>query len=220
VLAFFSVMGGHLSRLRKQLAESNVRLEQALQRIERMVGRDELTGVFNRRSLIEVLDRQKSRADRFGAMFSVLMVDIDRFKRVNDTYGHQAGDVVLMSFAQAAAGCLRKTDVFGRYGGEEFLCVLEQTPSQSISVVAQRICELARELNFDALAPGLRITVSVGGADYQKPENWQATAERADQALYRAKEGGRDRFELARPATVSALQDSRLDNRQEHGRST
>ena len=197
VLAFFSIMGGYISKLRKDLAGSNARLEEALQRIEQMAARDELTGIFNRRSLIDFIGRQKSRVDRFGTGFSVLMVDIDHFKRINDTYGHQAGDVVLVAFARAAAANLRETDVFGRYGGEEFLAVLEQTPAQNVPIVAERLCALARELNFDELASGLRITVSIGGTDYRKPESWQKTIERADQALYRAKEGGRDRFEHA-----------------------
>ncbi len=197
VLAFFSVMGGYISGLRKDLADSKVRLEEALRRIERMAAQDDLTGVFNRRSLVEVLEREKGRADRFGAMFSVLMVDIDHFKRINDTHGHHVGDVVLKTFAQAATGCLRKTDAFGRYGGEEFVCLLDQTPPQSLAVVAERLCALARGLNFDDLVSGLRITVSIGGADYHKPESWQTTVERADRALYRAKKGGRDGFEQA-----------------------
>jgi diguanylate cyclase (GGDEF)-like protein len=194
VLGFFSVMGGYVSKLRKDLADSKARLEKALKRIEHMVSTDELTGVQNRRSLIEFLDRQKSRADRFGSAFSVLMVDIDHFKRINDTRGHHAGDVVLSAFARAAVVNFRPTDVFGRYGGEEFLVLLEQTPVQNIRVVAERLCALARGLIFDDLEPGLRITVSIGGTDYRKPESWKTTVERADQALYQAKAGGRDRF--------------------------
>ncbi len=194
VLGFFSVMGGYISKLRKALADSKTRLEDALERIEHMVSTDELTGVQNRRSLIDLLDRQRSRADRFGSAFSVLMVDIDNFKRINDTHGHHVGDVVLSAFARAAAVNLRPTDVFGRYGGEEFLALLDQTPAQNITIVGERICALARGLNFDDLAPGLRITVSIGGTDYRKPESWQTTVERADQALYRAKKEGRDRF--------------------------
>jgi diguanylate cyclase (GGDEF)-like protein len=194
VLAFCSVLGGYVSKLRKDLAERRVRLEEALKRIEHLVSTDELTGVHNRRSLMEFLDRQKSRADRFGTAFSVLMVDIDHFKSINDALGHHAGDVVLNAFARAAAVNLRQTDLFGRYGGEEFLAILEQTPVQNVTVVAERICALARGLNFDELASGLRITVSIGGTDYRKPEIWQTMLERADQALYRAKQGGRDRF--------------------------
>jgi diguanylate cyclase (GGDEF)-like protein len=197
VLAFFAVMGGYISRLRRNLTDSKERLEAALVRIENMAGHDELTGVFNRRTLVEVLKQQKYRVDRYGKTFSVLIVDIDHFKRINDSHGHHAGDVVLRSFAHAAASSLRDTDVFGRYGGEEFMVIVEQTPLDRSNVVAGRICELARELVFDELASGLHISVSIGGAEYLPREEWQETVNRADQALYRAKQSGRDRFELA-----------------------
>ena len=196
VLTFFSVMGGYISKLRKEVAESKTKLEKALLRIEYMAARDELTDLVNRRSLVDFLKQQKSRADRFGSAFTTLMVDIDFFKRVNDTHGHQAGDVVLQGFAKAASASLRATDVLGRYGGEEFMAILDQTPLDRSAIVAQRLCSLARKLNFDELATGLRISISIGAAEYRRPEEWQATVERADQALYRAKRGGRDRFEL------------------------
>ncbi len=197
VLAYFSVMGGYISRMRRNLTESKASLEAALQRIQGMAARDELTGVYNRRSLVDILKQQKSRVDRYGKTFSVLMIDLDHFKRVNDTYGHHAGDVVLKSFARAAAASLRGNDVFGRYGGEEFLVIVEQTTLDQSSVVAGRLCDLARKLVFDELASGLRITVSIGGTEYRPQEAWEVTVDRADKALYRAKQGGRDRFELA-----------------------
>ncbi len=197
VLAFFSVMGGYISRLRKNLNDSKESLQEALLRIEKMAARDELTGVFNRRSLVDILKQQKNRVDRYGKTFSVLIIDLDHFKRVNDTYGHRAGDVVLRCFADAAAASLRSTDVFGRYGGEEFMAIVEQTAREGSNVVAGRLCELARKLVFDELASGLRISISIGGAEYQPREEWQDTVDRADKALYRAKQGGRDRFEFA-----------------------
>ncbi len=196
VLTFFSVMGGYISRLRKEVADSRSRLQSALQRIEGLAAKDELTGVLNRRVLAEALTAQKNRADRYATAFSVLIADIDLFKRINDTHGHQTGDMVLKRFAAAAAQSLRNTDVFGRYGGEEFLAILDQTPLARVSVVAERLCALTRGLDLDQVVAGLKITVSVGCAEYRPPEDWQATVERADQALYRAKNGGRDRFEL------------------------
>lgn len=196
VLVFFSVLGGYISRLRKVVADNKAQLEKALLRIEHMAAHDELTGLINRRSLADALKQQKSRGDRYGTTFSILMVDIDFFKRVNDTFGHQAGDVVLKSFAGAASAILRGTDVLGRYGGEEFLAVLDQTPLDKSSIVAGRLCALSRGLNFDELATGLRISVSIGAATYRKSEPWQTTVERADQAMYRAKRAGRDRYEL------------------------
>jgi len=195
VLAFFSVMGGYISGLRRKISEANVGLEKAMQRIERLAARDELTGVLNRRSLVEILGKQKGRADRYGAAFSILMVDIDFFKRVNDTHGHLAGDAVLSRFANAAAASLRQSDTFGRYGGEEFLVLLDQTTLEGACIFGERMCGMARGLKFDEFDAALRMTVSVGIAQYRPPEALQGLIERADQALYRAKSGGRDRVE-------------------------
>jgi diguanylate cyclase (GGDEF)-like protein len=195
VLTFFSVMGGYLSRMRKNLSDANVRLENAMLRIEHLAARDELTGVFNRRTLVDILTQQKSRSTRYGTRFSILMIDIDFFKRVNDTHGHPAGDTVLARFAGAAAGILRQTDTFGRYGGEEFLAVLDQTDVDGACIVGERMRLLVSRLQFDEIAPGMRVTASIGIAEHRRGEEWKVTMERADQALYRAKQGGRDRIE-------------------------
>ena len=195
VLMFFSIMGGYVSSLRKKLAQAHVGLEKALLRIENMAARDELTGVLNRRSLVTVMGQQKGRADRYGAGFSLLMVDIDHFKQINDTYGHAAGDTVLTRFAKAAAASMRLSDTFGRYGGEEFVAVLDQTNLEGACVVGERMCAMARRLQYEEVAVTLRVTVSLGIAQYRPPEDWHALIERADRALYRAKAGGRDRIE-------------------------
>jgi diguanylate cyclase (GGDEF)-like protein len=195
VLMFFSIMGGYVSSLRKKLGEAHAGLERALLRIEHLAARDELTGVLNRRSLVEVLDQQKGRSDRYGAVFSILMVDIDHFKLVNDTHGHPAGDAVLARFAKVAAASLRQSDTFGRYGGEEFLAVLDQTTLEGACIVGERMCATAKRLQFDEFAATLRVTVSLGIAQYRPREDWHDLIKRADQALYRAKSGGRDRIE-------------------------
>jgi len=199
VLVFFSVMGGYISRLRKKAQESKDQLQRALMRIEHLATRDELTGVPNRRSLVDVLTIQQSRSERYGTTFSVLLLDIDFFKRVNDVHGHRAGDLVLRSLAMAASSCMRTIDTFGRYGGEEFLIILDQTTLQSATTVAQRLCQCARDISFQDWAPELRISVSIGVTQYSRPEDWQVTIARADHALYRAKNGGRDRFEAELP---------------------
>ena len=198
VLTFFSFMGGYISQLRKKLAEANVGLQMAMRRIEELAARDELTGVLNRRSMMEVLAQHKGRADRYGVCHSVLMMDLDFFKRVNDTYGHAAGDAVLCAFSSAAASMLRETDRFGRYGGEEFLAVLDQTPLDAACAVGERICAATKELTF-GFDGKLRISVSIGIAQYRAKEEWKSMVERADRALYRAKEGGRDRVERQSP---------------------
>src|SRR6266581_4799039 len=131
VLPWFALMGGYVNRLRMRLSDSNRDLKRAFDRIEQVAIRDELTGVYNRRFLMEALTREKSRADRLGAPLSVCMVDIDHFKSVNDTLGHAVGDAVLKHFAQFLPLQLRGIDVFGRWGGEEFLLVLPGAGRQS-----------------------------------------------------------------------------------------
>jgi diguanylate cyclase (GGDEF)-like protein len=195
VLVFFSIMGGYISSLRKKLSETHTSLEAAMRRIERLAGQDELTGVLNRRSLAGILGRQKARADRYGLAFSILVIDLDLFKRINDTLGHPAGDAVLVRFATAASASLRQSDTFGRYGGEEFLAVLDLTNIDGACIVGERMCAMARALQVDETDTALRVTVSVGIAQYRAREEWAAMIERADQALYRAKAGGRDRIE-------------------------
>ena len=101
---------------------------------------------------------------------------------------------------------LRGADVLGRYGGEEFMAVLDQTSIQGSGIVAGGLCALARTLIFDDLVEGMRISVSIGGAQYRKAEHWQATIDRADRALYRAKQAGRDRFELENAYDEEAVQ--------------
>jgi diguanylate cyclase (GGDEF)-like protein len=198
VFAFFSVIGGYITRLRRDLVASNANLEAALARIESLAARDELTGVHNRRSLLEILEQHKGRSDRHGTTFSVLMIDVDHFKRINDTYGHAAGDAVLRRFADSAGAILRAVDIFGRYGGEEFMSILDQASLEEARKVAARMCEFARTLAPPDSCRGLHLTVSIGYAQYRAGEDWLDTVERADQALYRAKEAGRDRIEPER----------------------
>src|SRR6266704_1558631 len=127
VLVWFAFMGGHMSRMRMQLALSKSDLEKALHAIQELATHDELTGVHNRRHLMEMLRHEKNRCARTGATFCIAIVDLDFFKRINDKFGHQAGDDVLCGFSRSVAQRMRASDYFGRYGGEEFLLILTDT---------------------------------------------------------------------------------------------
>jgi len=197
VLVWFSVMAGYISRMRRELEEGNANLRQALATIERLAAHDELTGVFNRRRITESIHLEIARSARYGGLLSLCLLDIDHFKRINDRFGHAAGDEVLRRVAQAAQATLRATDVFGRWGGEEFLLVLPHTPVGSAQTVAERVRTVVAALGFAALGEGFRVTVSVGVAEHRPKEDWSATVERADAALYRAKQAGRDRAVIA-----------------------
>ena len=182
-LPWFAAMGGYVNRLRAGLAGSNRRLEDALERIREIAIRDELTGTYNRRFLMESLARELARAGRSGGGFSVCVIDVDHFKAVNDTLGHAAGDDVLRQVAAITGRDLRGIDVFGRFGGEEFLLLLPDTDQTGASVVAERIRA--------AVAANTQVTVTIGVAQYAA-DGAAAVLARADQALYRGKAAGRN----------------------------
>jgi diguanylate cyclase (GGDEF)-like protein len=167
-----------------------------------LVSLDGLTGIANRRSFDGALQRAWNRARRADAALGVLMIDVDHFKRFNDTHGHQAGDEVLRQVAQAvSAAVLRPDDVAARYGGEEFAIVLPLAEGEAARVVGERVRHNVRALAIDYPdSPGGIVTVSVGVAsarpDHRGPDPETILAS-ADQALYRAKREGRDRVVLA-----------------------
>ena len=183
-LPWFAAMGGYVNRLRTRLGETNRQLESALERIRDIAIRDELTGTYNRRFLMESLARELARAGRSGGGFSVCLMDVDHFKAVNDTLGHAAGDDVLKQVAAIAGRGLRGIDVFGRFGGEEFLLVLPDTDPAGAKVLAERIRA--------AVAAETRVTVTIGVAQHAGGDA-AAVLARADQALYRGKAAGRNR---------------------------
>ena len=152
---------------------------------------DPLTGLPNRRLMIERLEGEAARAQRGQPTFSVLMLDLDHFKRVNDTYGHDVGDAVLKATSQLLAGQGRSYDSYGRWGGEEFLGLLPATGGAGAQVVAQRLCQQVRGLTVAPLPPG-SLTVSIGVAEHLHTESLADTLKRADEALYFAKHAGRD----------------------------
>ncbi|WP_339132824.1 MAG: diguanylate cyclase [Candidatus Electrothrix sp. GW3-4] len=151
---------------------------------------DDLTGVFNRRKLEDVMCYEMDLAQRKKHALSILMLDIDHFKQVNDTYGHQAGDAVLVETARLIQHCLRTSDYVIRYGGEEFLACLPKTSLQAAADIADRLRRQIAEQTFSAVG---RITVSIGIAEYTYGENREAYIRRADEQLYAAKQGGRNR---------------------------
>jgi len=198
VLVTASAMGGYISGLRKKLRNRNQELNEAIARIEELVNIDSLTGICNRRRLFEVLTQEKNRYSRAQGPFSVCIMDIDHFKEVNDTYGHQAGDEILRDIACEISQKLRNIDSFGRYGGEEFLMILPQTPMEGAVVKAERVRQQVESLRFPAVSQQLRVTISIGVAAYRNLENIDATLARADQRLYDAKNSGRNRVVAGR----------------------
>ena len=171
-------------------AQANLRLQQRGAEIRTLSLTDQLTGVGNRRRLEQALVEEISRAERSGGKLSVLMVDLDYFKHVNDTYGHLTGDRVLKVFADILRANTRPTDVLGRYGGEEFVVVMPNTGQHEAIASAERLrTTLASTLITPLAAP---ITMSVGVVEFRRGESGEDLLHRSDEALYAAKRDGRN----------------------------
>ncbi len=194
-----AVLADRRRRGEAQLADLTTRMQQA----ERSAERDHLTNSYNRRSILELIGREKSRVDRNSEPFCICLLDIDHFKDMNDRLGHPAGDRILAAFARRVRGALRMMDsvnsnglksLFGRVGGEEFIVLLPATSLRGALKCAERIRTAVVRRPFEGLH---QVTVSIGIAEYRPGEPVSGLIRRADEALYGAKNGGRNRVHVA-----------------------
>ena len=156
-----------------------------------MAARDSLTGAFNRGMIFKIMNAEYERYKRYKKSFSVVMIDLDHFKVVNDTYGHSAGDRVLVLSSAIINDNIRSTDFFGRYGGEEFIILLPETSANGAAVIAENLRDLIASNDF---SPAESITISCGVAEIMdSAETLEDIISRADSNLYRAKKLGRNR---------------------------
>ena len=183
--------------MRKRLHKRGVELSEAYQRIEELAELDELTGSFNRRCIMRMLDDEIARAQRSNTPCTIALIDLDWFKRVNDAYGHPTGDEVLRTFAITVFANMRHIDKFGRYGGEEFLLVLPDTPDGEAVRTLDRLRAIIADLDWSAFSPGMQATISAGVATLKPDETPDTFLARADRALYAAKAQGRNRIASA-----------------------
>ncbi|HZG98605.1 MAG TPA: diguanylate cyclase [Nocardioidaceae bacterium] len=182
------------------LHRTTTRLDDALREQERLAVTDGLTGLYNRRFITELLTIEVDRALRGQRPLSVIAIDIDHFKRINDTHGHPVGDAVLGEVGRRLSGALRGSDVLARTGGEEFLVLAHDTDAVEVLDVAERIRQavgtsdvVLNPTSAHPKLPGVRVTVSIGLATLEEGDSYDSLSRRADRALYAAKEGGRDR---------------------------
>lgn len=167
------------------------------QELRLMASTDPLTGLLNRRRFLEQAESDFQRSQRYQHELAVVMIDIDHFKAINDTHGHFAGDQVLVAMSRATENLLRNTDILGRWGGEEFVILMPETPLAGAAILAERLREELTRLAVDTTGGALRFTVSAGvaargGAD----ASFTAIMQRADSALYAAKHHGRNRIQV------------------------
>ena len=194
-----------LSELRRRTHEREI------QRLREFATTDPLTGAGNRRSFDQELSRKITQFQRYNTPCSLLIIDADHFKSVNDTWGHAVGDIVLKALVQAMTSTLRDIDLLFRIGGEEFGALLPETGATHAVIAAERIRRAVNELEIDNPVNNkkLRVSVSIGGADIQFVDCAERWYKRADVALYEAKERGRNRVEFyAIPTEASSRVDT------------
>ena len=190
----FNYMVANLRHSQKELATINEALRVKNNELEELSITDGLTGLYNRKHLMDTLTREVRQAQRQNRPFSVLMMDIDHFKKYNDTFGHQAGDDVLVNMASTLKESTRNVDFAARYGGEEFLVLLPETGIEAALEVAQRIRTQVAEKTFGSGKKKVNITVSIGVAEFsQHGDTLESIIASADSALYKAKRLGRNR---------------------------
>ena len=191
--------GELVARVKVQLKIKSLQdeLKKANELLKRLTNIDHLTSLFNRRYLAEILDGEFFRARRKNEYLSLIIVDIDYFKNVNDTYGHQNGDIVLAAVANLAQGQLRVYDSAARYGGEEFVLVIPGTSLEGGVMIAERLRQAVLEFSFPAPMEDMTVTISAGVATFPAPQidSVDSLFRQADEALYRAKQNGRNRVE-------------------------
>jgi diguanylate cyclase (GGDEF)-like protein len=180
----------------QRLRSQNQALREAHDRIEQLSRKDALTELTNRRWLDEILHGEAERARRYDVPFCVVMIDLDHFKDVNDTFGHAVGDQVLIAVARALESSARMSDVVARYGGEEFLALLPNSAVEQAWVLAERMRAGVRGIPLPFRSEPM--TASFGVAQWRPDDTVAGLVDRADEALYRAKRAGRDRVEGSR----------------------
>ena len=148
---------------------------------------DELTGLLNRRGLFDVLEREQARSDRYSRDVSVLFIDLNKFKPINDNYGHKVGDEALVTVARALEGAVRTTDIVGRLGGDEFFVILPDISAEGAVLVQERIAEAVSDVMFCVGAERIALSISVGAATHEAGMNAQQLIDRADNAMYAMK---------------------------------
>ncbi|MCL2225137.1 MAG: sensor domain-containing diguanylate cyclase [Defluviitaleaceae bacterium] len=183
--------GLFISALVLFIAQNNYRLKQTKAELDRLAKTDPLTGIYNRRSFIELAQKDSARARRNNETAYIAIVDADHFKKVNDTHGHLVGDKVLVELATRMQNALRPHDILARYGGEEFIIYLPNLSRDMAEGVAERIRAIIQDTPFDAIDCTLPVTVSMGVAPYSS-DSIEKAIKQADDALYNAKEGGRN----------------------------
>lgn len=200
----FEMLHGNIEQRNRELSELNASLEDKIVKrteelktahdeMKKIAMTDTLTGIHNRYAFFTIMEIEHEKNNRYESKSSLIMFDLDYFKTINDTYGHDVGDIALIDVVKKVGECLRKSDTFGRIGGDEFMILLPHTEISEAVEIAERIRSFVSEHTFD---PVSKMTVSMGVVQYSVDESIESFVKRVDMALYRAKELGRNRIEI------------------------
>jgi diguanylate cyclase (GGDEF)-like protein len=192
IIVAFSLVSNEISLVRRKLRQRNAELATAMKKMQRMATTDELTGLLNRRHMMVMLSQQKALADRSSIGLCICFFDMDDFKIINDTMGHHIGDIVLIRFASTIKTQLRASDLFARFGGEEFVLLAMGTDLGGAKIAADRVRKVAEAIDFKDVAPSLTVTVSGGVAQFRPDDKIETLLTRADKAMYLAKNSGKN----------------------------
>ena len=184
--------------LELKIQERTKKIEHSKELLQSVAYRDSLTGIFNRHYLLEKSDSFFQESDLLNHPLSILLIDIDFFKKVNDVYGHLTGDRILKYVVKNIQQALRTDDLFARYGGEEFILLLPKTNIEESSIVAEKLRRIIEQNPYssDRLDAIISITISIGASQYQKEDTLEKLIGKADSALYQAKERGRNQVQV------------------------
>ncbi len=186
-----------LSKQNEELVKKNALITEQTKKLELLATRDFLTGLSNRRDFLNRADQEEKRFKRINRSFALILIDIDHFKRVNDTYGHACGDKVLTSVARCLEKALRAQDILARWGGEEFICLLPETGVDGANCAAEKIRNDMESLGHNCIEVDVSITVTLGVCVYDGSCTITESIRRADDALYKGKHRGRNQVVLA-----------------------
>jgi diguanylate cyclase (GGDEF)-like protein len=192
-----TLLGYYGSAMRMRLHKVNWALGRAKRDAEKLAATDPLTGALTRRAIMPLIEKAVKRTSRLGIPGCVAMIDLDWFKTINDRFGHLAGDKVLQRVVERIRECSRECDVIGRYGGEEFVMLLQGADQHTGARLVERVRSAISAADWSDIGPGVSVSVSCGVASVRPTDSVDGVLARADQALYEAKRGGRDQLRVA-----------------------
>jgi len=188
-----------LIELFSQLVGASIGNIKLFEKIQRQAITDGLTGLVNHKTFYEILEKELNRSRRYGGQISLIMVDVDNLKKINDTHGHRAGDKVIKEISRRIKNCVRQIDTAARYGGDEFAVILPNTSLTDATIAAERMVEAVSQTPTTWRKEQIQLSISVGLGQYDADTNPEDITSRSDQALYSAKQAGKNTVRIFEP---------------------